>query len=156
MKTLVLFYTRTGNTEAIARAIADTLQADVEALADPEDYSGALGYMRGGRDALAGRVADIAPLQHNPASYERLVIGQPVWAARPVPAVSGLAKRHALNQQALALFVTFDGGGAEGCLHRTAERFPGARLAGQASFKRVGRHRDQCLAEARAWAKTLG
>ncbi len=156
MKTLILFYTRSGNTEAIARAVAETLQADVEALSDPVSYAGALGYMLGGRDALKGRVADIAALQHDPAGYERIVIGQPVWAARPVPAVNGLAKRYPLARQALALFATFDGGGATGCLNRTAALFPDARPAGQASFQRVGSQRERGLAEARAWAKTLG
>ncbi len=155
-RVLVLYYSRTGNTEAVAKAMADELKADVEVLGDPVSYAGPLGYVLGGRDALKGRVAEIDALPKNPADYDLIVIGQPVWAGRPVPAVNGFAKRYSLKDKTVALFVTFDGGGDTGCLTRTAALFPGARLSATRSFLRVRRNRVRCEADARAWAKTLG
>jgi flavodoxin len=155
MKALVLYYSRTGNTKRIAEAVAETLKADLEPLVDPSSYDGAVGFVKGGRDAMTGRVAEIAPLKHDPAQYDLVVIGQPVWAARPVPAVNGLARAHDLKGRKLALFVTFDGAGDKGCLERTAALFPDVTGAARISFLKVGKNRDAAAARAAAWATQL-
>ncbi len=52
MKTLVVYYSRTGNTKLIGDELAAVLGADVEELKDRDDRSGRMGYIRAGRDAL--------------------------------------------------------------------------------------------------------
>ena len=118
MKILVLYYSRSGNTKAVAEALAAALGGASEALEDNADYTGAAGYLRAGRDALVGRTAVINPLRHKPADYDVVLLGQPVWGARPVPAVNCFLAAQPLTGKKVALFVTYDGGGAKGCLER--------------------------------------
>jgi hypothetical protein len=50
MKTLIVFYSRTGRTRKAAGLLADLLGAEMEELAEPGvDRSGIGGFLRGGR-----------------------------------------------------------------------------------------------------------
>jgi flavodoxin len=155
MKTLVLYYTRTGSTKLIAETVAAALQADIEALDDPTPYAGATGYLKAGGDALTGRVNEIRKLAHDPAAYDLIVIGQPVWAARPVPAFNGFVKSYSLKGKKIALFVTLDGMGDKGCLKRSSESLAGNEIVAQTSFLRVAKNKDASVARAQAWAQEL-
>ena len=155
MKTLVLYYSRSGNTRAIAEAVAAALQADLEELKGTGDYSGVLGFARAGRDVLAKRHGTLPPLQHKPAEYDLIVVGQPVWAARPVPAVSALLSTANLAGKKVALFVTFDGGGDAGCLAKTTAMLASSQVVSQSSYCKVGANRAARIQQAQQWAKTL-
>lgn len=156
MKTLVLYYTRTGRTQYLAQAMAEVLAADCEPLNDTQDYSGLWGFLSGGRDALRGKVATLKPVQAVMARYDLIVIGQPVWAAQPVPAVRALLDTtDAFAHKPVALFVTYDGSGDQACLDRTAALLPRARIIARKSFLRVGRHPAENESRARAWAHEL-
>jgi flavodoxin len=156
MNTLVLYYTRTGNTRRISEMVACTLSADCEPLLDERDYSGALGYIAGGRDALRKKVASLRPLRASLSTYDFILIGQPVWAAQPVPAVRALLHNPLpFANKAIALFVTYDGAGDQMCLARTAELLPQSRIIAQKSFLRVGKKSVKNEALARAWAEEL-
>jgi len=80
MKTLVVYYSRTGNTKLISDEVALALGADVEELKDRKNRRGCIGYMRSGHDAVRKRRADLEPTTRNPADYDLVVLGGPVWA----------------------------------------------------------------------------
>lgn len=79
-KTLVVFYSRTGTTKKVGNQIAEKLGADIEEIKDTVDRSGAKGYLISGRDAMKKRLTELAPLKFNPADYDLVIIGTPVWA----------------------------------------------------------------------------
>jgi flavodoxin len=79
MKTLVVFYSRTGTTKKVAEAIAKKTGADLEEIKDTVDRSGAMGYIRSGRDAMKKRLTNLEPILKNPADYDLVVIGTPIW-----------------------------------------------------------------------------
>jgi flavodoxin len=80
MKTLVVFYSRTGTTEKVADMIAEKLKADMEEIIDTVDRSGARGYLTSGRDAMKRRMTNIEPAKNSPADYDLVIIGTPVWS----------------------------------------------------------------------------
>lgn len=82
MKTLIVYYSRTGHTQEVAEAIAAELEADIVRIEDIADRTGALGYLRSGLDALLGRSASIHPTEADPADYDLVIIGSPVWSGR--------------------------------------------------------------------------
>ena len=82
MKTLIVYYSRTGHTEQIAEAIAADLEADIVRIEDLADRTGALGYLRSGLDALRGRSSSIRPTETDPADYDLVIVGSPVWSGR--------------------------------------------------------------------------
>ena len=80
MKTLVVYYSRTGKTRKIGNEIAAALGADIEELKDRKNRQGRIGYMRAGRDAMRKNPAALEPTTRNPADYDLVVLGGPIWA----------------------------------------------------------------------------
>ncbi|HBP51341.1 TPA: flavodoxin, partial [Candidatus Shapirobacteria bacterium] len=52
MKTLVVFYSRTGNTRRMGELIAQKLHADIDEIIDQKSRSGIIGWILSGRDAM--------------------------------------------------------------------------------------------------------
>ena len=63
MKTLIVYYSRTQQTEKIAKAIQKDLNCDIEEITAEKKYDGIIGYIKGGFDAGANRVCEIKTLK---------------------------------------------------------------------------------------------
>ena len=113
LKILVIYYSRTGATRRLAEAIANALQADIEPIIDRENRSGIFGYLRSVAQSLQKRDALIEPMKTDPASYDLVVIGTPVWAwsvSSPVRAYLAAYRGHLPD---VAFFCTMGGRGSE-------------------------------------------
>ena len=51
MKSLVIFYSRTGNTKKVAENIANDLNCDIEEIFDTKNRAGSIGWLSAGKDA---------------------------------------------------------------------------------------------------------
>ncbi|MGD2247145.1 MAG: NAD(P)H-dependent oxidoreductase [Candidatus Methanofastidiosia archaeon] len=80
MKTLVVYYSRTGHTKKVAKAIADTLSSDIEEIVDGQNRSGPIGFLRSGYQAYRKSLIDIKDLKKDVSEYDVVIIGTPVWA----------------------------------------------------------------------------
>ena len=80
MKPLVVFYSRTGTTKKVGEALANLLQCDSEELIDTKKRKGPLGFLRSGRDAARNKLTVLAPIIHDPALYDVVALGTPVWS----------------------------------------------------------------------------
>lgn len=78
-KILVAYYSRTGHTRTLAKALAAALHADLDEIRDPTDRSGILGYLRSGLEAWFGFLAPIEHPRRDPAAYQAVVVASPVW-----------------------------------------------------------------------------
>lgn len=113
MKTLVVYYSRTGHTEQVAREIASRCRADIEEIQDAGlDRSGVWGYLRSGWQALSGACPPIRKNACNPAAYDLVVIGTPVWNWSLAAPVRTYARRHAGHFRRVAFFCTEGGSGS--------------------------------------------
>ena len=65
MKSLVVYYTRTGVTKFVAQTIAAELGSDIEEVVDLKNRAGKLGWMSAGRDSMQGKETQIAPTTKN-------------------------------------------------------------------------------------------
>ncbi|MCE5213975.1 MAG: flavodoxin [Methanobacterium sp.] len=79
MKTLVIYFSRTGNTQMVAEEIANALGCDTEEIIDTKSRSGILGWIRSGRDAGNKSLTVLEDPVNDPADYDLLVIGTPTW-----------------------------------------------------------------------------
>jgi len=121
MKTLVVVYSRTGNTLSVAKRIAGELEADLEVIEDKTDRKGILGFLRSGYEAARKKVSPIAEPKHNPGDYDLVIIGTPIWAGRmPSPVRAYLLRFHGCLRQ-VAFFATSAGGGHGKVLAEMAE-----------------------------------
>lgn len=108
MKTLVVYYSRTGTTKRMALEIARKLKADVDEILS-EDYSGSWGYLSGSLQALFKTKPKIR-FNKNPGDYDRVIVGSPIWAGTFVPPVRSYLS---INMNKLNKFIFFcsSGGG---------------------------------------------
>jgi flavodoxin len=63
LKSLVLFYSRSGNTRRVAEMIARQLEADIQELVDKKGRAGMLGFLRAGRDAMKKKTTELESLK---------------------------------------------------------------------------------------------
>jgi flavodoxin len=114
MKSLVVYYSRTGLTKKIAALISHELNADMDEIIDKKKRSGPVGYMTGGRDAMKGVLTGIT-YARNPKDYDMIIIGGPVWAWTVTPAVRTYLDQNsdALKVKKVAFFATQGSSGSD-------------------------------------------
>lgn len=82
MKTLVIFYSRTGSTRHIAESISQMLDCDMEEIIDLKSRSGVLGFLSACIDALFKKCTHIKKAKEQVEAYDLVIIGTPIWVGR--------------------------------------------------------------------------
>lgn len=108
---LVTWYSRTGKTEKVARAMAHRLGADARPIVTSVPYLGTRGFMRGLWDAIRHRRPQIA-IAADPTAYRLVVLGGPVWAGRPAAPLRTFLRRYGPRIHLLAAFCVSGSGAA--------------------------------------------
>lgn len=115
-KILVVFYSRTGTTRRAASALAAMLAADVEEIILTQGRSGQFGYLRSLIEAINRKPADIVAPKRDPAAYDLVVIGSPVWAGCVSSPVRAYLDANQRRLPQVAFFCSFAQRGAESAL----------------------------------------
>jgi flavodoxin len=113
MKTLVVFYSRTGTTKKIAEEIAAKIGAEIEEIKDTVDRNGAKGYLLAGRDATLRRLTKLEEVKYNPADFDLVIIGTPIWSWNMSAPIRTYITEHKNNFKNVAFFCTMGGSGDE-------------------------------------------
>ena len=93
MNSLVVYYSRTGITKKVGESIANQIDADIEEIVSQVKYGGKIGFAKAGKHALSQKIIDIGELKHDPADYDVVYLGCPVWAGKAAsPLISYLDK----------------------------------------------------------------
>ena len=108
-RVLVVFHSRSGTTRRIARAIADSLEADVEEIIDLKPRTGLFGYLGAGLDAIRRRCTPIGDVARDPAEYDLVIVGSPVWVGRMSSPVRSYLDRNRGKFKAAGFFCTCGG-----------------------------------------------
>ncbi len=111
MKTLVVYYSRTGNTRKVASAIADKLGADHEEIVDRKKRSGPMGWVKAGRDAGLKKLTKINEPEKDPTKYDLVVIGTPIWNGNISSPIRTYIDQNKLKFEHVAFFCTCAGRG---------------------------------------------
>lgn len=111
MKTLILFYSRTGTTRKVAEKLAPTIGADIEEIFDTVDRSGVMGYLSAGRDASRKKLTTLKPLSHDLSDYDLIIVGTPIWAWTMSSPIMTLLTEQKGNIKQAAFFCTRGGKG---------------------------------------------
>lgn len=110
MKSLVVFYSFTGNTRLVAQTIAEVLKADLVEIEETKPRGkGAMTYMTGGYGAITNKASEIKPVDIDFKQYDTIFIGSPTWASRPTPAINAFLLASNFEQHDIVPF--FTGGG---------------------------------------------
>ncbi|AZO94491.1 NAD(P)H-dependent oxidoreductase [Halocella sp. SP3-1] len=110
MKNLVLYYSLNGNTDFVAKKLAEKLDADIVMLEPIKDYpKGFVKYIIGGFQSLFKIKVAIKPIEVNLADYDQIVIGSPVWAGSMTPPIRSLLTDKQIEGKNVVLFCTYQG-----------------------------------------------
>jgi flavodoxin len=80
MQVLVVYYSRTGHTKKIGDDIAKELGCDTEEIIDTVNRSGPIGWLNSGRQAMNKELTRLKPIQKDPAGYDLVIVGTPIWS----------------------------------------------------------------------------
>lgn len=119
---LVVYCSRSGHTETVARQIAAKCGADIEAIEDVSvDRKGVLGYLRCALEALLGFQAPIRRNRCAPRNYDLVIVGTPVWFWNMSSPVRTYLNRHRAEMRQVAFFCTLGGSGQDKVLREMAQ-----------------------------------
>lgn len=115
VKALVAYYSRTGTTRKAVKVIAEELPADIEEIHDTKKRARPIGWLRSGMDGAPENLSKIMELMYDPAGYDVVVIGTPIWAGKMSLATRTClgGKKAAFNQ--VTFFITSGSGNIERC-----------------------------------------
>ncbi|MBR2141547.1 MAG: NAD(P)H-dependent oxidoreductase [Rickettsiales bacterium] len=129
-KTLVAYFTLTGNTENAAKIVAATVGADlykIELVTPyPSEYKKQTELAK--KELADGTLPPIKPWPENIAEYDVVFIGSPIWWGTMSTPVRTFLKSSALEGKTVIPFVTHGGGGADRSFTDTAKLCEGCKV----------------------------
>lgn len=118
---LVVYFSWTGNTARVAKAIASRLSADIEEVVEVRPRTGSFAYLRSAMDAVFNRTPPLQSGIHDISEYDLVVIGCPVWAQKMAAPMRTWLTRHAGRIPHAAFFCTEGGAGGEKVLAQMSD-----------------------------------
>jgi DNA-binding transcriptional ArsR family regulator len=92
LKACVIFYSYSGVTRGIAEGIRNSSGCDLVEVKTREEYSTFTAYTTGVLRSRKGVCDAIVPEEIDVSQYDLLIIGTPVWAWKPAPAINGAVR----------------------------------------------------------------
>lgn len=154
-RSLVAWFTRSGNTRVIAGQIARALPADRFEIAPaapyPDDYFENVAQAqqeteRGFKPPLARRVDGMA-------SYATLYLGFPIWGMTVPPVIRSFLSAHDLSGKTIVPVITHGGYGPGNSLEVIEGHAPGARLVAGLVMERP--QERQTIGRVNEWLEQL-
>ena len=108
MKTLLVFFSYTGNTKIIADMIKDKLNCDIleikTVIPYSEDYDTVVNDEQ--NSEASNHLPEIQNIDIDLSQYEEIILGTPVWWYRPVPAIRTFLTQNDLSDKIIKPFAT--------------------------------------------------
>lgn len=102
MKNLVVYYSRSGNTQTIAQEISKMVNGDVLKI----EMVKSIGFGWAGFTSLAGFKGKIKPLDFNAKDYDNIFIGSPVWAGKSSTPINTFLHETDFTGKNIFVFIT--------------------------------------------------
>lgn len=157
MKVLVLYYSFSGNTRLIAETVSKELNADIEEIKPikPLNAGGAGYVMWGLRQLVSQSKPPLATLEHDPAKYDLIILGTPVWSYTITPPIRTFLSDNRMIGKKIALFCCH-GGNYGKTLEDMKKALQGNEIVAAADFYDPLKHDSaQNICKAAKWAKSI-
>ena len=135
MRIGVIYFSYEGNCRLIAEQINAVVQGDVLALQleEHKPRKGLAKYVWGGRQVVLNQRPALKPYTFDSTAYDLIIIGTPVWAGSPAPALDAFLEQTRIAGKKLALFCCCAGGKGK-VFDKLKKRLPGNTFVGEIAF----------------------
>jgi flavodoxin len=152
MKSLVVYYSLTSRTRLIAQTIAQALSVTLVEITEKKPRRlGPFIYLVGGFGAITNRRSKITPVDVDLKQYERIFLGSPIWASRPVPAVNSFVYQTDFGGRNVIPFFSMGGDNSETALANITGKIEksGGKVAGSFAIRSYKVSDEEMIASAR-------
>jgi flavodoxin len=129
-RTLVAYYSRTGNTAVIARQVRRARDAALfeikTAKPYPEDYEETVEQAR--RETQSGYLPPLAHVVADIGQYDTIYLGLPIWGMTAPPVIRSFLMAHDLSGKTVIPFITHGGYGLGNSIDVLSAHMPDADL----------------------------
>ena len=161
MKILIVYYSKTGKTKEIAHSIANELadgnEVKMRRVRMKDEKNLLATYLLDTKKAIRREKPEIEVLNYDHKEYDLILLGTPVWSAKPAPAINTYLDRSNFKDKRVALFATLRMMGGErvvGILTEEIEK-KGGKITDSIIVKTGLRHKKKMLQDARRFASRL-
>lgn len=129
-KCLVVYYSQSGTTKAVAEEFQRQLGADIEAIEAVNPYEGDFmaTVQRWQQESQNNITAEIKPIKADIASYDVIFIGYPIWGGTFAAPMSTFIASQTFEGKKVVPFCTFGSGGLEGTVEALKTALPKAQV----------------------------
>jgi flavodoxin len=156
MKTAVVYYSLNGNCAYIAEKIKSGLDADLLRLhtENEKPRPGFIKFLWGIGVMLGINKAPLKPYVFDPAAYDLIIIGAPVWGGSPARPIRAFLAETGITGKKIALFICHAGGDGK-ALEQFKALLPGNDIAAGTSFNNPVKNIENAKQQAADWVKSL-
>lgn len=136
MKTLIVYYSYTGNTKKIAEKIHKEIGGDIAEIKTVVPYKGSYNSVveQGKKEVNQGYMPEIEPLGVNLEEYDTIILGTPVWWYTFAPTVKTFLEQNDFSGKKIYTFTT--NGGWIGHTFKDVEKVcTGASVKGEINIR---------------------
>lgn len=155
MKSLVVYYSRTGKTRFVAEKIADYFDADIEEIIDKTDRSGKYGFLKSVVEAVVNAETEIESLNYSPKDYEHILLGCPVWTRKLPPAVRTYLKKVNMSEKQISFFNTNDSNENQNTFSAMKEFANNQNPVGKLVVSKVFKDREESAKKVEEWCEKI-
>ena len=137
-RTLVVYYSHSGNTQTIAGYIKDALGCDIVRIETvnpyPESYDEHLAQAR--EEVAAGYHPELTTRVENIKDYDVVFVGYPIWVETAAPPVASFLASHDLTDKTVIPFCTSGTSSAETSYRLVRSLCPNSTVLGGIQIRR--------------------
>ena len=105
-KTLILYYSLTGNTRAGCEVLQKELDATIVEIKDLRKRSGKWGFFKTAFGSLFGRHTKIEPEKLDFTGYQNIILGSPIWTGKLSMAMRTVIDRNNFEGKQVVIYTT--------------------------------------------------
>lgn len=130
-KALVLYYSQTGTTQAVAEEIQSQLGADIERFDVVDPYTGDFNatIARSQAETAQGITPALVAIQSDLSKYDVIFLGYPIWFGTYAPPVKALLEANDFSGKTIVPFCTFGSGGLNTSAADLVQALPESKIA---------------------------
>ena len=155
MKSLVVYYSRSGNTKFVAQKVAEKIGADIEEVIDRKNRRGWIGWLTAGRDATQDKETQIEETRFLPNNYDLIVVGTPIWNGRPTPAIRTYLRKNDLSREKVAIFWTLNGRNEKKAAANTKALLPNGNIVSTLAVTKALKNPEEAENKLSIWCSSL-